>query len=56
MAEEVLPKISQETRERLASYGFVNHLYDSLRLPTCYIPRASGCTPRPTQLISSPTP
>ena len=54
MAEiNTLPKISEATRERLRSYGFTNHLYDYLNLPTYFIPRAPGCTLKYTQ--SMPT-
>lgn len=54
MEEYTLPHISQETREKLASYGFKNHLYDYLDLPAVYVPRAKGCNMNVSQLILIP--
>jgi len=54
MEEYTLPHISQETREKLASYGFKNHLYDYLELPSIYVPRAKGCMMLSSQLILIP--
>jgi hypothetical protein len=55
MAEHHLPKISEATREKLTAYGFNNHLYDSLQLPSVFIPRGSGCTSVFTQSTPTPT-
>ena len=43
MADQVLPKISPETRQKLEAHGFKNHLYDYLQMPQAFIPRAPGC-------------